>query len=433
MFFQTHYEKRIRLETFHPLASVTWFNEPSPSLPPVLHFVSKTVSSLFQCMPGQSTQEVFPSAWEYDYGGLDSVLAGIETLIAVEICLRSLPTVLAHLGNSDLIERATDLLRVTLPTVVGESSWQSAAGNIAIEIFQAADDKQHRLALTPAISEPSGIAPTSYGIPCISLASGTAPTADRAITTEHTYAPLSTISDVKGSVEDRPTRCIPSSILPLLEKIEHNLYQDLNPEGQVLQEQLIATHDSLSAKLSKPVWQSYQLKPWQLSNMFVGPTQDPERDGNQDTFGARSYAHERVPQPGGPTMDDLVNRLTHILVLHWQWAGPLIYAPGRSGVFDPIREPGWDVMAGYQQGLDDVPVVRDLVYPGPEAAQRLLDVGYTGQVYVGGSQDNEWWDHRHGTGRVSRRHFAHSTDQDEDSNPVGEQASSSGRSRPAAR
>lgn len=132
-------------------------------------------------------------------------------------------------------------------------------------------------------------------------------------------------------------------------------------------------------------------------------------------------------------MDDIVNRLTHVLVLHWQWAGPLIYAVGRSGIFDPIREPRWDVMAGFQQGLDRVPLVKALVYEELGAEKILEESGWAQQVIVGGAQDNEWWDHRYGTTGVLRRRFAHSTDQDEDSNSVGEHASSSGGNRPAAR
>ena len=70
--------------------------------------------------------------------GLHRALANIETVIALEICLRQLPPLLAYFGRAEALENALASLRMTLAAVVGDSSWQSAVENIAIEMLQTA-------------------------------------------------------------------------------------------------------------------------------------------------------------------------------------------------------------------------------------------------------------------------------------------------------
>ena len=139
-----------------------------------------------------------------------------------------------------------------------------------------------------------------------------------------------------------------------------------------------------------------------LANKYVGPTHSAHIHSTAETGLPTNYRDTTPPQRGGPQTIDIVKLLNHILILHWRWAGPLIYAPGESGVHDFINEPGSRCMQGFEDNLASVPFVRDLVYGGPGSNERLNEHHMPRTNYLGGRVPRPGevtWDHRYSTGR----------------------------------
>lgn len=291
-------------------------------------------------------------------------------LTGVEICVTHLIGLLANDDSTPKARVAETAVRTALPSIVEGSGWQEMAGYIAGEVIQAA---------TTYYEEKTGKTST---LP------------PRQQSAEQDIIQWS-------SQESRETRkSIPASWMARLHSMEQTLKRDLDPHGQVFKDHLnlIRTHvlhglqSSFKARIGD--------EPWQLSNRFVGETPPPTAAMGGYWYPQTWSSTQRL-QAGKPILQDVIDRLTHILCLHWGWAGLLIYAGDASGMLDSRTDPKMVSTFDINEALEDFPILNWIIYGGPGAEEGLAAAGYTGQVVMAGSPDETSY-HRYSTGKVSK-------------------------------